>query len=106
MSSWIAFDEGKSIGKKGPEGDIILQDDEHIHGARITLKRGEKYVSVSCNIYKWMDHSRFFGTTFEAQREYEMMKAEITEVMNVITAENTNQIKVWEAISKFVRKFP
>lgn len=106
MSNWFAFDDGRSIGKTSAEGGVILRDDEHPSGARITLKRGSGYISVSCNIYGWMDHTRFFGTVSDAQREYVAMKAALTSVLDVIGANGVKEIKVWEAISEFVRRFP
>ncbi len=106
MSSWFAYDDGRSIGKVSSEGGVILLDEEHPAGARITLKRGSEYVSVSCNIYGKMDHTRFFGTVSEAQREFRNMKSSLDEVMKIIEATGSRDIKVWEAISEFVRRFP
>jgi hypothetical protein len=106
MSNWFAFDDGRSIGKISAEGGVILRDDENSSGARITLKRGSGYVSVSCNIYGWMDHTRFFGTVSDAQREYVAMKAALETALDVIHTSGVKEIKIWEAISEFVRRFP
>jgi hypothetical protein len=105
MSRWLSYDDGRSIGRISSEGGMILLDDEHQSGGRITLKRSDKYVSVSCNIYKWIDHTRFFGTVTDAEREYKSMKMALGEVITMI-ASNSPEIKVWEAISEFVRRFP
>jgi len=106
MSNWLAYDDGRSIGKVSTEGGVILLDDEHEQGARITLKRGSGYVSVSCHIYGWTDHTRFFKSTSEAQREYVAMKAALGNVVGIIESAGSKDIKVWEAISEFVRRFP
>ncbi|MBE0682103.1 MAG: hypothetical protein IH589_09310 [Anaerolineales bacterium] len=106
MSNWFAFDDGRSIGKISAEGGVILRDDEHPGGARIILKRGSGYISVSCNLYGWMDHTRFFGTVSDAQREYVEMKTALVSVLEVIGTKNLKEIKVWEALSEFVRRFP
>ncbi len=106
MSSWRAYDNGRSIGKTSAEGGLIMRDEEHPSGARITFKRGSGYISVSCNLYGWVDHTRFFGTTADAQREYVAMKAALTSVLAVINADGVKEIKIWEAISDFVRRFP
>ncbi len=106
MSNWFAFDDGRSIGKISAEGGVILRDDEHPGGARITLKRGSGYISVSCNLYGWMDHTRFFGTVSDAQREYVEMKTALVSVLEVIGTKNLKEIKVWEALSEFVKRFP
>ncbi len=106
MSNWFAFDDGRSIGKISAEGGVILRDDEYPGGARITLKRGSGYISVSCNLYGWMDHTRFFGTVSDAQREYVEMKTALISVLEVIGTKNLKEIKVWEALSEFVKRFP
>jgi hypothetical protein len=104
MSDWSAFNSGKSIGLAS-EGGLILYDEENINGARITLKRGKSYISVSLNIYGWMDHTRFFTSDMDADREYRGMRSNVHEVLQLIQAE-AEDIKIWEAISEFVRRFP
>jgi hypothetical protein len=106
MNKWHKYDEGRSINKVGIEGSVILRDDEHQLGARITLKRGRDFISVSANIAGWIEHTRFFVTIPDAEREYKSMKTALGTMMNVIKAEDTKDIKVWEAISEFVRRFP
>jgi hypothetical protein len=104
MSAWVAFDDGRSIGKVSAEGGVILRDDEHEQGARITLKRGASHISISCNIYGKMDHTRFFKTVSEAEREYNPMKKELGKIVDNIK-ETRNQIQMWMEISEFVRRF-
>ena len=106
MSNWFAYDDGRSIGKVSTEGGVILRDDEHKLGARITLKRGSGYVSISCHIYGWTDHTRFFGSVSDAEHEYATMRTALGNAMNVIDSAGGKDIKVWEAISEFVRRFP
>jgi hypothetical protein len=105
MSNWNAYVEGRSIGRVGSERGAILQDEELKSEARITLKRGITYISISCNIYGWIDHTCFFNTLADAQREYGVMKSEIEKIMGIITS-NTDNLKGWEIISDFVRRFP
>jgi hypothetical protein len=106
MSNWAAYDNGRSIGKVSTEGGVIMLDDEHDLGARITLKKGSGYISISCHIYGWTDHTRFFGSLTEAEREYAAMKTALSGVVGVIESAGAKDIKVWEAISIFVRRFP
>ena len=106
MSNWAAYDGGRSIGKTSAEGGLIMRDEAHPGGARITFKRGNAYITISCNLYGWVDHTRFFGTSSDAQREYVAMKEALITVLDVINTEGVKEIKVWEAISEFVRKFP
>lgn len=106
MNSWLAYDDGRTIGRVNSEGGVILNDEEYLKGARITLKRGEKIVSVSCNIYGWINHTRFFSGVPEAERDFVVMKKELGRIMEIITAEEVDSLKGWEAISEFVRRFP
>lgn len=104
MSKWSAYNSGKSIGAVN-DGGLILYDEENRDGARITLKRGKSYVSVSLNIYGWVDHTRFFNSDFDAQREYRAMRSNVVDVLEIINNES-DAIKIWEAISDFVKRFP
>ena len=106
MSSWSIYNKGKTIGTTTAEGGLILSDEFNDDGARITLKRGNSYVSVSLHIKGWMDHSRFFSTDSDAQREYRAMRSAVITVLTVINTEGVSEIKIWEAISEFVRRFP
>ncbi len=106
MSNWFAYDDGHSIGRVSAEGGEVLRDEEHEAGARLTLKRGSNYVSVSCSVYGWMDHTRFFSTVLEAQREYLLMKPPLANMVENILAAGKSDLKMWEAIADFVRRFP
>jgi hypothetical protein len=106
MSSWFGYKDGRSIGSVGAEGGEILRDEEHEAGARVTLKRGTSYVSVSCNVYGWMDHTRFFGSVADAQREYLLMKPPLANMVENILSAGKSDLKMWEAIADFVRRFP
>lgn len=105
-SNWYSYNHGQSIGTVSPEGGRILYDEEHDGGARITLRRGHSYVSISLNVYGWIDHTRFFNSDAEAQREYKTMRKAVHEMMETINKEGVSDLKIWEAISEFVRRFP
>jgi len=106
MINWSAFNDGRSIGTVSPEGGRILYDEEHDGGARLTLKRGRGYISISVNIYGWLEHTRFFNSDSEAQREYRTMRTAVGEMLDMINTEGVSDLKIWEAISEFVRRFP
>jgi len=106
MSNWFEYDDGNSIGNVGAEGGEILRDEEHESGARLTIKRGSSYISVSCSIYGWMDHTRFFATVADAQREYLLMKPQLANMVENILSAGKGDLKMWEAIAEFVRRFP
>jgi hypothetical protein len=106
MNSWIAFDDGRSIGKVGAEGGVILRDEKHPLGGRITLKRGKTHITVSCKIRGWIDHTAFFKSILDAERGYTLMKRSLTTVVEMSAAARRGDVTVWEAISDFVAKFP
>lgn len=106
MSSWSIYNSGRTIGTKSAEGGLILSDEASNEGARITLRRSEGFVSVSLSIRGWMDHTRFFSTDADAQREYRSMRSAVGAVLNIINTKDISDIKVWEAISDFVRRYP
>jgi hypothetical protein len=106
MSNWLLYNEGVTIGTQTQLGDVILMDEIHSDGARLTIKRSSKYVSVSCNINKWINHTRFFTTVHDAKREYRTMKPLLVEITDLLKTPQINELKVWEAISNFVRRFP
>lgn len=112
---WYPFDDGKTIGQHGSEEGVIVRDEEHGDGARITLERGCDIAiapySITCGIYGWAFHTRFFSTEPEAQREFEAMKDDIATILAMIPLKTDPEVDakssaVMKAISNFVEKFP
>ena len=106
MSSWSVFNNGKSIGTTGAAGGVVLFDEEHGKGARITYRRSDGIISVSVKFHGWMDHTRFFTAEHDAQREYRGMKIAINKLLDEINQPEIQKIKVWEIISDFVKRYP
>ncbi len=110
---WYAFDHGNSIGQQGSEDGIIVRDEEHSDGARITLERDGRTApfAITCGIYGWMVHTRFFDTEFKAQGEFEIMEVELARILVTIPlaadpdVDAKSQV-VAQSISKFVERFP
>jgi hypothetical protein len=108
---WTAFDDGKSRGKSGSEGGTVRRDEENDLGARITLEEGGSIApwSITCGIYGWMFHTRFFGTEEEGNREFDQMKIGLEEVLAIIpvkvdaTPEKISAVS--SAIEAFVKRF-
>jgi hypothetical protein len=107
--SWIPF-----VGSpRGSEGGIVEIDEEHEQGARITLERNARNApyAITCGIYGWMLHTRFFGDRETARRDYEAMKAGLAQILSLIPLESDPDLKrktssVIEAIGNFVERFP
>jgi len=106
MNNWVLYNHGKNIGRIGVEGEVILRDEEHVDGAGLTLKRGDSYIPVSCNIYGCIDHTRFFSTVTDAKRDFVAMKSELGEMMDSFAETGPDTTQRWEVISGFVRRFP
>lgn len=47
---WYSFDNGSTIGTDGSENGVIIKDEEHELGARITLEKDTKYESIKQDI--------------------------------------------------------
>lgn len=111
--SWSPFQGGETIGQVGSESGVITRDQEHDLGARITLERDGSTApfSITCRIYGWMLHTRFFGSESEATVEYDRMKDALAEVLGMIPLAEDPEVsaksrRVSEAISGFVARYP
>ena len=107
---WHRFENGGTLGKTGSEEGTIMRDEEYSLGARISLERDCRSApfAITCGIYGWMLHTRFFGSKFEAETQYEAMKSALTVLLEVAqkTAEIDGGRQVLTAgVSKFVEVF-
>ena len=111
-SGWYQFDGGITIGQRGSEKGIILQDEEHSDGARITLEsNGYTPFAITCGIYGWMVHTRFFSLLEEAQLAFGEMKVALAAILKQIPYENDPGVEakitdVSKAIEQFIVQFP
>jgi hypothetical protein len=110
--SWAPFDDGVSLGEDGSEGGVILREDEYRGDARITLERtGRAAFAITCGVYGWMVHTRFFSTLEEAQREYAAMQPELAAIADSLpfTTDPNLDAKmgaVSAMMGRFVDEFP
>jgi hypothetical protein len=106
---WQPFDEGKTIGQPGSEEGVILRDDEHSLGARITLERDAHAApfTITCGVYGWMLHTRFFSTEAEAASEYDKMKASLSDLLAPLADPAFSDRSAFiDAIAAFVESYP
>jgi len=77
--TWSAYDDGRTLGEVGSEAGRIVSDEECDGGARITLEEGGMTApwSITCGVYGWMVHTRFFATREQADGDVPPMKAAI-----------------------------
>jgi len=111
--SWYPFDGGRSVGTPCSEAGAILADDEHALGARITLERDGAVApfAITCGIYGWMMHTRFFGTEAEARLAYVAMQQALGEIMLTIPLDGDPDrdplmTDVMHRVGDFVERFP
>lgn len=112
-TAWYPFHKGSTIGQSGSEDGIIVRDEQHPIGARITLERNTPTApfTITCGIYGWMVHTRFFHAKTEADAEYESMRDALASILGVVPeagkAEDVEKMnRVHQAITAFLEKFP
>jgi hypothetical protein len=110
---WNLFDDGKTIGAAGSESGVILCDEEHSLGARITLERDTRIApfAITCGIYGWMLHTCFLAAEPEALVQFESMKTALAAILDAIPLESdpgkdAKTSSVCDAIGAFVERFP
>lgn len=109
MSDWYVFKNGESIGQIGSESGLILRDAEHGRGARVTLEQvSSNRLTITCGIYGWMVHTRFFDSEEGGQLGFDETKDELNKVLALIPLENEasdNNLRVAkDAIADFVER--
>jgi hypothetical protein len=111
--NWHPFDGGRSIGIVGSEDGTILADDEHADGARITLERHGRAApfAITCGIYGWMLHTRFFRREEDACAAYAAMKQALDTIILAIPLEtdpdrDARMKETSRRIGEFVQRFP
>jgi hypothetical protein len=110
---WQPFDNGGTIGQEGSEVGTIIRDDEHLGGARITLERDTPTApfAITCGVYGWMVHTRFFAVEAEAASQLEAMKSALSEVIAIIPLADDPDVRlksggVSEALDRFIQQYP
>ena len=76
---WKFFDSGKTIGSLGSENGIVIRDEEHSNGARLTLESDGVTApfSITSGVYGEFFHTTFLSSRDKAENEFEVMKTEI-----------------------------
>lgn len=117
---WCPFQDGSTIGSEGSEGGLTIRDEEHPDGARITLERTEKRrlfrspiagYAITCGLYGWMVHTRFFDSENSARAAYDDMKDSLERLIDMLPLESDAEVEqklsdVVDAISAFIKEFP
>lgn len=111
VGKWHPSESGETLGETGSEKGIVVRDEEHSLGARITLERaaGVAPFAITCGIYDWMMHTRYFAAEAEAETQYDLMKTSLAELLEA--AEQTAEIDggkqvMFDGIDKFIGDYP
>jgi hypothetical protein len=110
MSDWYPFKNGESIESTGSEGGKILRDEEHSDGARVTLEqvRDDRW-TITCGIYGWMVHTRFFLSEASAEIGFDETECELGKILALIPLEDEaddERMRIaQDAIAEFVEQY-
>lgn len=82
-------------------------------GARITLEKSASAApfTITCGIYGWAMHTRFFSDANSARVQYEAMKTALASIVDGIPLESDPDLAekmkaVRQAIQRFVAEYP
>jgi hypothetical protein len=117
---WHSFDNGETLGTHGSEDGLIILDEEHPLGARITLEsdarsgRGPNLppipFAITCGIYGLFFHTRFLAREADARDGFAEMELELARILALAASETASEEEtrraVYAAISAFVERFP
>lgn len=110
-AAWSAYANGETIGTTGAEGGQLVRDEEHISGARITLEQDciSAPYAITCSIYEWLLHTRFFADEPTAAQQYDRMKSALEGLIALIPtadAPDADPDQAQAAIDSFVEAYP
>lgn len=113
QAGWYPFNQGSTIGQRGSEDGVIVRDEEHTLGARITLERSTPTApfTITCGIYGWMVHTRFFSAKAEPDAEYDSMRDALASILQVVPEASEADDKrkmncLHQGIDHFLERFP
>lgn len=109
---WYAYENGRTVGQRGSEQGVILQDEAYAEGARITLEHNSSAApfAITCGVSGWLVHTRYFHDELTAKQSFEEMKAELEKILALIPSEENateDQLRsVTSALLDFTKRFP
>jgi len=109
--SWYTCEDGATLGLTGSEGGVIIADEEHPAGARITLERDCLRVpyAITLVVYDWTYITRYIADLPLAEHEYQQIKSALdTNVFPYIVGAQDSEDAIdtiAEAISRFVEQY-
>lgn len=111
---WGPGDHGPAPGAAGSERGVVVRHDEYWdgdHGAGLTIERDipngpAGSAAITCGVYGWMLHTRFFASMAEAQAAAELMRPVLAELVEAIVGGQISVEHPGTGWSDFVARFP
>ena len=94
---WEPVEGGRTVGMHGTDGGVILRDEEHGAGARITLEHPGAFgaYAVTCGVYGFFVHTAYAADEAEGQRKYEAMREQLVEIMSLPDEEAHSRVSTF-----------
>lgn len=108
-SRWKPFASGSSLEESGSHGGMILRDEEVDASARITLEQSGSRAAITCGVYGWMVHTRFFAERGTADRELKKMKGDLQAIVSGLPDDLSDGeaiLRTNDALNRFVERYP
>jgi hypothetical protein len=102
---WQPFEEAKTIGAQGSEEGVIVRDEAHESGARITLETGCRKIpfAITCGIPSLMVHTVYASSRERADSLMASMRVDLEDILALVSSHDQPGYEA--AISEFVRRY-
>lgn len=104
--TWQKFNQGSNIGSRGSEDGIIVADEEHDLGARVTLERDcrRNPFAITLGIYGALVHTIYSDSEAAASSLRAEMKGDLERILELRQSADTDAVQA--AIFDFVQRYP
>ena len=110
---WEPFDTGGTIGQEGSENGTIIRDEEHlrVRASLLSAPTPTAQFAITCGVYGWMVHTRFFSIKADAFAQFEAIKGALPEIIATIPATDDPDADakiqgISEALKLFIQRYP
>lgn len=103
--TWRPYDGPNPLGQLGTEGGVVVRDEQHPAGARITLEdctatgRAATY-AITCGGPSGLVHTAYFGSREDADAAYVAIQRDLVSLTEI---DDDNAL--YAAISDFVARY-
>jgi len=104
QTTWKSFEDRQTIKSIGSENGLIVFDDFHEAGARITLEKDGITApwAITCGSGGLFVHTVFFETKEEAEKTSSLMKFDLWKILKI---PNENYEEIYASVKQFVKKY-